>query len=181
MTDTITERLKVLERDLEYIARLGSPDGEHGNSNGNVMAIAALKTLTSIQTAISSAETDAGMLYSQMVNVEKHTLEPRTASLPILTAALLKAGEGNVLPLNGLPTVKGFYWAKWVKIEGGEPDDYLTGKPEVVEVFENCIDEKDDEFLRVFVTGFSKSQSPENFEWISMISQPPAQNEKDPT
>lgn len=81
-----------------------------------------------------------------------------------------------------LPTKKGFYWAKWKKVEEGTVldlnDDLLTGKWETVEVFENCLDKNDDEYLRVFVGGVQKSQPIKNFEWGPQIFAQPLMQER---
>lgn len=66
------------------------------------------------------------------------------------------------------PTKPGFYWAKWKIAENGTKDEH-DFRPlhnwEVVEVFVNCTDESDPEYLRVFVGGVSRTQSIENFYW----------------
>lgn len=46
-------------------------------------------------------------------------------------------------------------------------------KYEVVEVFENCIDKDDPEYLMVAVTGVARSQSIENFFWGPGPLEPP--------
>lgn len=66
------------------------------------------------------------------------------------------------------PKAPGFYWAKWkIKSPGtAEEDDAPWGQDwEVVDVFENCIDQTDDEYLMVHVSGVEKAQALENFFW----------------
>ncbi len=73
------------------------------------------------------------------------------------------------------PNKEGFYWAKWRIKDAGTEDENepCSDTWEVVQVFENCNDEKSDEYLRVFVGGVSRSQSLENFYWGAKITQPP--------
>lgn len=68
------------------------------------------------------------------------------------------------------PTTPGFYWARWLKADpdtddNGEGCVGVNAEWEVVEVYENSLDEQDDEYLRVCVCGVARSQSIENFEW----------------
>ena len=66
------------------------------------------------------------------------------------------------------PKEAGFYWAKWkIADDGTKEGDELTPSDgwEVVEVFVNCIDETDDEYLMVFVPGVERCQSVQNFFW----------------
>jgi len=69
------------------------------------------------------------------------------------------------------PTKPGFYWAKWRVADQDDPmtaeyESYLPcSNWEVMDVFENCADETDPEYLRVHVPGVSDSQSMENFFW----------------
>lgn len=66
------------------------------------------------------------------------------------------------------PTKPGFYWAKWKIADEGTPEGDLqtpSNTWEAVDVFENCIDPEDDEYLRVHVPGQAMSQSIENFFW----------------
>jgi hypothetical protein len=66
------------------------------------------------------------------------------------------------------PKKAGHYWAKWrIANDGTREGDELTPSDtwEVVQVFENCLDHTDDEFLAVHVPGVERSQSLENFVW----------------
>lgn len=66
------------------------------------------------------------------------------------------------------PTRPGHYWAKWRIANDGTPEgDEQTPSDvwEVVQVFENCIDNTSDEYLMVNVPGQTKAQSIENFYW----------------
>lgn len=66
------------------------------------------------------------------------------------------------------PKSEGFYWAKWRIADDGTPEgDEQTpsDKWEVVDVFVNCVDHTDPEWLRVHVSGQSHGQSIENFIW----------------
>lgn len=77
-----------------------------------------------------------------------------------------------------LPTTPGHYWARWrIKSPGtAEEDDAPSGMWEIVQVFQNCIDETDDEWLMVAVPGVERSQSIQDFFWgdgpIPLPSQP---------
>lgn len=66
-----------------------------------------------------------------------------------------------------IPTKPGFYWAQWRIIDDGSSTEGTPpiGEWEVVQIFENCLDPTDPEYLRVFVGGEARSQSPENFFW----------------
>lgn len=74
------------------------------------------------------------------------------------------------------PTRPGWYWAKWRIAEDDTPKELAETLPHdawtIVEVYANCIDEGDPEYLRVFVSGVAESQLVENFLWGSEI--PPA-------
>lgn len=72
------------------------------------------------------------------------------------------------------PKKAGHYWARWkIKSPGtAEEDDPPSGQWEVVQVFENCIDETDDEYLAVAVAGVERSQSLENFFWGERVPEP---------
>jgi len=67
-----------------------------------------------------------------------------------------------------IPTKPGFYWAKWKICNPGTADEE-SFRPcdhwEVVQVFENSLDEKAEDHLMVFVSGVQKAQSLENFFW----------------
>jgi hypothetical protein len=71
----------------------------------------------------------------------------------------------------------GFYWAKW-RLASPGTDDKGEGccgteaEWEVVEVFENSLNETDDEYLRVFVLGVARSQAVGNFFWGSRLEIP---------
>ncbi len=74
------------------------------------------------------------------------------------------------------PKQAGHYWAKWrIANDGTREGDELTpsDKWEVVEVFENCLDRENDEFLMVSVPGVERSQSLENFVWGQGPLKPP--------
>ena len=61
-----------------------------------------------------------------------------------------------------------FLWAKWLAAEWDVrhgPALTSSNDWDVVYVFENTIDEREDEFLRVLVVGVEGAQSIENFEW----------------
>lgn len=72
------------------------------------------------------------------------------------------------------PKTPGHYWARWrIKSPGtAEEDDPPGGQWEVVQVFENCIDETDPEYLMVSVAGVERSQSVENFHWGNRVQEP---------
>jgi hypothetical protein len=66
------------------------------------------------------------------------------------------------------PKKAGHYWAKWrIANDGTKEGEELTPSDtwEVVQVFENSLDETDDDHLMVSVPGVTKSQSVENFVW----------------
>ena len=67
----------------------------------------------------------------------------------------------------GLPTQEGFYWAKQQRMTPGTRDEaeFTPMGWEVVELVENCIDEDDDEYMKVQVPGVERWQCPEDFEW----------------
>lgn len=72
------------------------------------------------------------------------------------------------------PKEPGHYWARWrIKSPGtAEEDDPPSAQWEVVQVFENCIDQSDDEYLMVAVAGVERSQSVENFFWGERVVPP---------
>ena len=72
------------------------------------------------------------------------------------------------------PRKPGHYWARWkIKSPGtAEEDDPPGGSWEVVQVFRNCIDESDDEYLMVSVAGVARPQSVENFFWGERVPEP---------
>lgn len=72
------------------------------------------------------------------------------------------------------PKEPGHYWARWkIKAEGtADEDDPPSGGWEVVQVFVNCIDPEDDEFLMVAVPGVERAQSIENFFWGDAVHRP---------
>ena len=68
------------------------------------------------------------------------------------------------------PTKPGLYWAKWrIASPGtdnnGEGCSGAAAHWEVVEVWENTLDSRDEEYLRVLVVGIARSQSIGNFFW----------------
>jgi hypothetical protein len=73
-----------------------------------------------------------------------------------------------------VPSFPGHYWARWkIKDPGtAEEDDPPGGQWEVVQVFANCIDPEDDEYLMVAVPGVERSQSVENFHWGTRVPEP---------
>lgn len=73
------------------------------------------------------------------------------------------------------PTNPGHYWARWrIKSPGtAEEDDPPSAQWEVVQVFENCIDDTDYQYLRVAVAGVERSQDIENFHWGERVPEPP--------
>lgn len=76
-----------------------------------------------------------------------------------------------------MPTVPGFYWAKWrIADEGTAEGDELTpsDKWEPVELAVNAIDRNHPEYLKVYVQGVTMTQSPENFVWGPAIEGMPA-------
>lgn len=77
-----------------------------------------------------------------------------------------------------LPCKEGFYWAKWRIKDAGTEDENepCSDVWEIVQVFVNCQDEKDKEYLRVFVGGVGRSQSLENFYWGEEVTRTPASN-----
>jgi hypothetical protein len=75
----------------------------------------------------------------------------------------------------GLPTAEGFFWAKWVRCRPDHPDAEVwtpSDKWETVELFENCIEPTDDEYMMVFVGGCTQPQRPEDFEWGEPLIRP---------
>lgn len=72
------------------------------------------------------------------------------------------------------PKAPGHYWARWrIKAAGtADEDDPPGGAWEVVQVFVNCIDPDDDEYLMVAVPGVERSQPIENFYWGAMVHHP---------
>ena len=75
-----------------------------------------------------------------------------------------------------IPKQPGYYWAKWKLASEGTADYDEELLPEdnwtPVEVFMNCIDEKDPEHLLVSIIGVEKSQAIENFFWGDPIKTP---------
>ncbi len=71
-----------------------------------------------------------------------------------------------------MPDEQGFYWAKWRIKDAGTEDENepCSDAWEVVNVFENCQDKNDAEYLRVFVCGVGRSQSLENFYWGEKVT-----------
>ena len=66
------------------------------------------------------------------------------------------------------PAKPGFYWAKWkIASEGTRDGDELTPSDdwEVVEVFVNCMEPEDPEYLMVNIPGVAQCQPIENFFW----------------
>ncbi len=75
------------------------------------------------------------------------------------------------------PNEAGHYWAKWrIPCEGtadnGECCNGVHADWEVVQVFENCLDKDDEEYLMVAVPGVAKGQPLENFFWGERIIKP---------
>lgn len=70
-----------------------------------------------------------------------------------------------------MPIKEGYFWAKWrIKAEGtADENEPANGDWEIVQVVENCQDEKDPEHLMVMVLGVEKWQSLENFVWGEAI------------
>lgn len=71
------------------------------------------------------------------------------------------------------PIGPGFYWAKLIhpsNMPNGE--DWKSVNWEVVEVFENTLDETDPEYLGVFVGGVSPTQWIEDFVWGPFVQMP---------
>ena len=65
------------------------------------------------------------------------------------------------------PRRPGFYWAKWHTAEhnAGVSELSHSSEWEVVWVLENSTDSRDEEFLRVLVTGVEETQAIKNFDW----------------
>ena len=66
------------------------------------------------------------------------------------------------------PIQAGYYWAKWrIAADNTREGDELTpsDKWEVVEVFVNCLDQEDDEYLMVSVPGVAQAQALDSFFW----------------
>jgi len=96
-------------------------------------------------------------------------------AFPLFRAQLLQAAKQEQ-PRTQQPTAPGFYWAKWrIASEGTREADELTPSDdwEVVEVFENCINKQDPEYLMVFVPGVEKGQPLDGFVWGSGVLEPP--------
>jgi hypothetical protein len=74
-------------------------------------------------------------------------------------------------PIEEAPKEPGFYWAKWHTKDPGTADmmDAPSNLLEVVEVFQNSIEESDEEYLRVFVGGVERGQSLKNFTWVAKV------------
>lgn len=75
-----------------------------------------------------------------------------------------------------VPHAAGFYWAKWkIAAEGTREGAELTPSDawEVVQVFENCLDRDDDEFLMVSVPGVEQCQALDSFYWcLTRLEEP---------
>lgn len=72
------------------------------------------------------------------------------------------------------PTKPGWYWAKLVRPTNmPEGEDWASSDWEIVEVYENCLDETDDEYLAVFVGGIGPSQWLKDFEWGPEVKDKP--------
>lgn len=72
-----------------------------------------------------------------------------------------------------MPSAPGYYWAIMRKVDREpEGEDWISGRPEVVEVVENYGD--DDEYFMVAVPGMQPSQNLKNFDWLSGKLEPPA-------
>lgn len=93
-----------------------------------------------------------------------------------LLNALLSAPESVRLELAAMlnppwpieiPKCAGFYWAKWkIAAEGTrEGNELTTSNWEVMQVFVNCVDKDDDEYLMVSVPGVEQAQSLDSFYW----------------
>lgn len=77
------------------------------------------------------------------------------------------------MPKFPTPTEPGFYWAKLVHpSDMPEGEDWKSHSWEVVEVFENGLDETSSEYLGVFVGGISPMQWVEDFVWGPRIIKP---------
>lgn len=78
------------------------------------------------------------------------------------------------MPKRMKPTGPGHYWARWRIKDAGtaEEDDPPQGNWEVVQVFVNCIDPDDEEYLMVAVPGVERSQSIDNFFWGELVPRP---------
>lgn len=75
-----------------------------------------------------------------------------------------------------LPSQPGFYWGKWkIAAEGTREADELTPSNtwEVMEVFRNCVDPDDDEYLMVSVPGVEQGQPLDGFVWHLERLMPP--------
>lgn len=73
------------------------------------------------------------------------------------------------------PTKAGHYWAKWKVCDDGTDDeeDFTAHKHwEVVDVFENHINDDEDDRLRVHVSGVRRSQHLDNFVWGTQVFLP---------
>lgn len=74
-----------------------------------------------------------------------------------------------------IPKEPGWYYAKWrIADDGTREGDELTpsNKLECVEVFKNCLDRDNPEYLMVSVAGVERAQSVENFYWIGPVPMP---------
>ena len=74
--------------------------------------------------------------------------------------------------MNALPQAAGHFWAQWRICSPGTADE-AEFEPsftwEVVQVFENCLDETDAEHLMVFVPGVAKAQPLDGFFWGAQV------------
>lgn len=82
------------------------------------------------------------------------------------------------------PKSKGYWWAIWTSKADGttDPDDPPGPLPEIVYVFENCLDQASDEYLAVHVGGVETTQWLENFKWLRPVNdKAPAIEPTDPS
>ena len=81
-----------------------------------------------------------------------------------------------------IPKCAGFYWAKWkIAAEGTREGSELTPSDnwEVMQVFVNCVDPTDDEYLMVSVPGVEQAQSLDSFYWgYGPLPAPPSEDSK---
>ena len=79
-----------------------------------------------------------------------------------------------------IPKCAGFYWAKWkIAAEGTREGDELTPSRnwEVMQVFVNCVDKDDDEYLMVSVPGVEQAQALDSFYWgYGPLPAPPSED-----
>jgi hypothetical protein len=77
--------------------------------------------------------------------------------------------------MSNTPIEPGYYWAKQIAVDPGTVDEHEfepSDQWEPVDVFENCLDPADPEYLMVFVSGVEKPQSLGNFTWGARIVSP---------